>query len=73
MNGEVVKQCNGAYSPDTLATIARKHAANSETILREVCEKCGQTVLAKNYAGEWRPDTHYAPTHGRRKGKELKP
>ena len=52
--------CPGYFSNEVI-DILRKDA-DGIAFLVQPCAKCGTKVTARNKAGKWIPDSHYAPT-----------
>lgn len=65
-----MKTCKGQFSAETVAVLeeafAREGWSAFETFGAFPCATCGRTgLLAKNYGGEWYPESHYPPPRKR--------
>ncbi len=65
-----MKTCKGQFSAETIALLREGFAkygwSASETFAPYACTVCGRAGLhAKNYGGQWFPESHYPPPRKR--------
>ncbi len=65
-----MKMCEGRFSSETVAILRDGYAkygmSASETFDSYPCVVCGRAGLhAKNYGGQWLPESHYLPPRKR--------
>jgi hypothetical protein len=51
--------CKGTFSPETVRKLHED--PHGITFLSQPCAVCGKHVVAKNYGGEWVPESHQKP------------
>jgi hypothetical protein len=55
--------CKGHFSDETI----QKIKANPDSVARQPCANCGTPVAARNYGGNWEPDSHSKPPKERQR------